>query len=99
MEAIPALKGLNGQKIKDTENVSKTKIRFKQDNTGRHMAVISSPSKASIKLAEEIIHIAINHFYASLEPPVHSYKPDKLNVEAAKYDLETIIFEINLSKA
>ena len=90
--------GLNGQKIKDTEKVSGTKIRFKQDKNGNHKAVVFGPSKEMVTLAENLILIAIKHFKASLEELTTSDKSFSAD-EAAKCDIETFFFEINNLKA
>ena len=99
VSAIPAVKGLGGQKIRDTELVSGTSIHIKKDSAGRFKARITGPSENHLKRAEKIILLAIDHFKASIQPPISSPEITFDDLESASYDLETFIFEINNSKA
>ena len=64
-ECLPALLGLEGKKHKDTERVSKTKIRFKRVNSDSYNAKIFGKPD-NIILAKQIIDVAIKHFKASV---------------------------------
>ena len=102
VSAIPAVKGLGGQKIRDTELVSGTSIHIKKDAAGRFKARITGPSDNHLKRAEKIISLAIDHFRASIQPPEPPISSPEITIddlESASYDLETFIFEINNSKA
>ena len=94
---IPALKGLNGQKVQDTEKVTNTSIKFKKNSWGSFHAIISSKSMHDVLKAEKIIHLSIKHLEASLDPLNHIEESHE--VESARLDLETFYFEMYINRA
>ena len=91
-EAIPALKGYQGQKIADTEKVTNTSIWLKRTKDGRGIAKISGENENSVILAKRILELAMKHFEASCqskEPLTRQMQ----GAESAALDLETFFFE------
>ena len=62
---IPSLIGLKGNKHKDTEQISKTKISFKRMDSCTHKVHISGLPEG-IKTAKKIVELAVKHYSASV---------------------------------
>ena len=95
-EAIPALIGYQGQKHKDTENRTSTKIRFlKNCDVLSTVRIIGHPDKC--KIAEAILKMALGHTLASMT----TSRPhnEVLNISHAKYDVKTFLFEVDRNKS
>ena len=100
--SVPALKGLRGMKIRDTEIVSGTSIAIRKDSEGFFKAIISGPTKDNLVKAEKIMSLAIEHHQASLEPPLAKHTLNENHTQflkSAAYDIETFFFEIHNFKA
>ena len=55
-EAVPSLIGVRGSKVKDTEQASKTKIRFPREREGEVRVLISGDNSESIQRQECMCH-------------------------------------------
>ena len=71
-ECVPALKGLRGAKIKDTEGKSGTQIIISPHGNSQHIVLITGESYEKCLLARRIMQHSVDHYLASLrtEAPV-----------------------------
>ena len=95
-EAIPALIGYKGQKHQDTEERTKTKIKFSK-NCEVTSKVNIIGSMQNCRIAEGILKLAARHCLASLKT-MEPYQ-GVLRQENAVYDVKTLLFEIDKNKS
>ena len=91
LECLPALKGMGGQKVKDTQTMTNTNIYFKRLSSSVSAHIVGQSWKDVTK-AEKIMKIAVNHFYASIAPPKVTNVICK-DAEDTENDLRTFYFE------
>ena len=70
-ECIPAIIGLNGDKVKDTKSVTGTTIQLTKKSDLFHLVSVSGHSIESCHLAKRILLHAVSHHLASLQEPLH----------------------------
>ena len=91
---ISALKGINGQKVLDTERVTETVIRFKCNAQGFYHAHISGKNQEDVSRAVEILKICIMHYDSSLSD-TSIEKCGVSKIDRISVDLETFWFEVS----
>ena len=91
IEALPALKGLCGQKVRDTQEVTQTKIHFKRKSSTVLAHIIGSCWK-NVSRAEKILKLCVKHLNASL-CPLKSMEVETMDEEDVERDLRTFYFE------
>ena len=95
-EAVAALIGFQGQKHRDTEARTSTKIEFVTDQ-GHGSRVKILGSQENCRLAQQLIELALAHYLASVEmPPVPNLVVGK---PQAALDIKTVLFEIYCNKS
>ena len=94
-KAVAALIGLQGQKHRDTETRTDTKIEF-LTSQGEDSMVEITGSQENCRLARRIIEMALRHHLASVTmPPV----PDTdVGQSHAALDIKTVLFEMYCNK-
>ena len=94
-EAVPALIGYNGQKHKDTESRTRTRIKFiKVSDIIFAVSIIGSPDDCN--LAKSLINMAIGHHLAAIKVPL-KYEEDFGQIHAT-YDVQTFLHEVYKNK-
>ena len=94
-EAVPALLGLAGAKVKDTMRTSRTTIEFsKYSDILDNVTVYGEPGQCD--LARRIILHGVSHYLASMVTMVPSSKMDirTSDREDAECDVRTVLSEL-----
>ena len=95
LEALPSLIGLKGQKHKDTERATDTKIAYnKHSEVLCEVSIRGTQEKCS--LAKKLVCLAVNHHLASLKE--NPFQEEELGLPHAILDIRTILFEIYNNK-
>ena len=91
LETMPALKGLGGQKVIDTEKITKTKVFLKR---GSHVSAhIIGENWRDVDRAERILRMASKHYYASV-CPLEASSASASAVDTTTTDIETFYIEV-----
>ena len=90
-ECIPAIIGLNGDKVKDTKSVTGTTIQLTKKSDLFHLVSVSGHSIESCHLAKRILLHAVSHHLASLQKPLHV--PNGSGQAKAESDVHTFFTE------
>ena len=96
-ETIPALIGLKGCKVKDTEQITCTKISFFKSEKPLSTVKILGKSLMDVEKAKKIIIIGTFHHLAQLKTP-SPVRFDRPGRQEAALDLKTFAAEINHRK-
>ena len=96
-ESIPAIIGLNGSKVKDTQVKSCTTINISQQKDNLHLISITGETEQKCNLARRILLHAVKHYFASLK----TESPDNTIPGRAEalLDIHTFYTEILSRKA
>ena len=95
-ETIPALIGYKGQKHRDTEKATKTKLKFfKEPGAVSRISIIGSFQDCEI--AKRVINIAVGHHLASVK--IDKGHEEDLGPDHATQDIRAICHEIYKSKS
>ena len=94
-EAIPGLIRYQGQKHKDTEMRTNTKIAYTKVSEVLSSARITGKAE-DCRIARALINMAIGHSLASMKTEPASL--EQLGEIHAAYDIKTIFFEIQKNK-
>ena len=92
IEVLPALKGISGQKVTDTQNVTSTKIFMKRKIEKVAVHIVGG-KWTDVKMAEKILLLAMKHFESSVCSPFSNFPscPRACDVE---FDIQTFDFEL-----
>ena len=94
-EAVPALIGIKGQKNRDTEARSRTKISFRKFSDVLHLVRIEG-SPQNCVLARRIVDHALGHHLASLK--TYEVNPQLPDSSHAELDVKSFLFELFSNK-
>ena len=92
IEVLPALKGISGQKVTDTQNLTNTKIYRKRKVEKVAVHIVGQRWK-DVKMAEKVLLLATKHFESSICPPFSVVASDP-DMSAAELDIQTFFFEL-----
>ena len=93
-EAVPAIMGRKGSKVKDTSAVFNTTIKVDKTDGPLYFVNIRADSQEAIEKTKKILVMAIKHYFASVEElPANSDIPTEPNEADALQDLKTFSFE------
>ena len=96
---IAALKGLNGQKVKDMEKTSGASIKFTTlGSSSQFTNAIITGRPCQVSLAVRLIKLAVLHARAAVDPPSCYYYVSAVNAET-RLDLRTFLAETISSRA
>ena len=95
-ETIPALIGYKGQKHRDTEARSRTKISFNSESASTSVVKITGNFE-DCRLAENLINKAIGHYLAAVM--THSESTEIPGAIHAAYDVQAFLHEVNKNKS
>ena len=90
-EAVPACIGYGGMKLRDTEDRTKTRIRFADRSDVMTLVSIQGPP-TNCDLAKTLINMAVGHCLASLREP--SPCLEILDKTHAVFDIRAVLFEM-----
>ena len=92
-EAVPAIIGLKGKKIKDTCAVFNTSIKIEKTNGPLSFVTIRTYKEDAIEKTKKILIMTVKHYFASVEElPASSEIPTEPNDADALQDLKTFSF-------
>ena len=94
--ACPAIIGLKGSKLKDTERVTNTRIQIPRHRSGETKLTITGNSEEDVNRASHILQLAVLHFKASTSTPPEPFEGGADAKDAAR-DAVTIFVEIQNS--
>ena len=96
-DCVPALIGLGGSKVEDTQRKSETDIKFSKFSDVLHSVSVSGFSVDNCNLAKRIIVLAVNHHLAALKTlPPNTEFPGEAE---ARLDAQTFFAEVMHRKA
>ena len=96
MGAMPALKGLRGSKVRDTEEVTSTTISLKRGKDSCVVHIVGGNAE-DVNGAEDILKTAVVHFDASLATR-RSCEMFPPGINEAMSDSKTFFFESFIRK-
>ena len=93
-EAVPAIIGCEGSKIKDTCAVFNTSIDIDKTDDPLSYVTIRAYSEVAIERTKQILPMAVKHYWASVEVlPANGDIPTKPNYADAFQEVKTFSFE------
>ena len=93
-EAVPAIIGCEGSKVKDTSTVFNTTIKVDKTDSPLSFLSITADNEEAIEKTKNILVMAVKHYFASVEElPANSDIPTEPDEADALQDLKTFSFE------